>query len=68
MAENQTKELLRIMAWERAKGELYSMLRTYQADRAEFNCLVEVDSAKYDKFLMAFKTFRNNVEDNGLQK
>lgn len=51
------EEIMRQMAWERAKGELNSMLVTYVNDN---------DS--YKKLSEAIKKFIKNVEDNALQE
>ena len=50
---------LRTMAWERAKGELYGMMHTYYT---------ESDGDKFLEFDKAFKIFKTEVEDNGLQE
>ena len=52
-----TIEILRSMAWERAKGELRSMLQTYINDEDRFEALTD-----------AIEDFVKEVEDNGLQE
>lgn len=37
----KTEKILRYMAWERAKGELKSMLQTYVNEQEEFDILKE---------------------------
>jgi hypothetical protein len=49
-----TLEILRYMAWERAKGELNSMLQTYTNDREKFDILKKT-----------VESFIKDVEDNG---
>jgi hypothetical protein len=47
-------EILRYMAWERAKGELRSMLQTYVNDQEKFDILKKT-----------IERFIKDVEDNG---
>lgn len=54
--ESREIRILRTMAWERAKGELRSMLHTYYTND------------NYDKFSLEVKNFIKTVEDNGLQE
>lgn len=49
----QLLQILRAMAWERAKGELMSMLQTHVNDKE-----------KYDILKKAIKDFIRDVEDN----
>lgn len=49
-----TLEILRYMAWERAKGELQSMLHTYISNEDKFNTLADT-----------IENFINDVEQNG---
>ena len=49
-----TIEILRYMAWERAKGELNSMLQTYVNDREKFDILKKT-----------IESFIEDVEGNG---
>ena len=49
-----TKHMLRAMAWERAKGELRSMLVTYEGEKATFDAMDE-----------ALAEFVDTVEENG---
>ena len=49
--------LLRCMAWERAKGELRSMLHTYYES-----------GDRFDRFNEKVKELIDYVEDNGLQE
>ena len=53
---------MRSMAWERAKGELKSMLHTYYSEGAE------VGMAKFKEFDNAVDAFFHMVEDNALQE
>lgn len=48
---------MRSMAWERAKGELRSMLQTYWDEHDKFNAMAE-----------EIILFISKVEDNGLQE
>ncbi|KKL62082.1 hypothetical protein LCGC14_2188800 [marine sediment metagenome] len=54
--ESMDMKIMRRMAWERAKGELQSMLQTYWG------------SDNFEEFDMAVKEFVNKVEDNALQE
>ena len=54
-----TLEILRYMAWQRAKGELRSMLSTYTG-----SC----DDAKIDALREAVEAFIEDVEGNGKHK
>jgi len=58
----QTERFLRIMAWERAKGELRSMLHTYISHGSEKNC----SPGAFEEMDDAVKNFIRHVEDNGL--
>ena len=49
--------MLREQAWERAKGELQSMLHTFYGDRERYTELAE-----------AIRTFIKNIEDEGLDE
>ena len=49
---------MRMMAWERAKGELNSMLPTYQDEN-------EKDD-RFDRFDNALDSFVKEVEESGL--
>jgi adenosylmethionine-8-amino-7-oxononanoate aminotransferase len=49
----QDRQIMRLMAWERAKGELISMLQTYVAEQEQ-----------YDKLNKAINEFIKDVEDN----
>ena len=49
-----TIEILRYMAWERAKGELRSMLHTYINDKDKFDTLTDT-----------IEDFIEDVEQNG---
>ena len=55
-----TARLARNMAWERAKGELKSMLHTFWGDTA-----IE---GQYDKFDAKLEEFVTDIEDNGLHE
>jgi hypothetical protein len=50
------KQILRGMAWERAKGELQSILSTFSAG----------EQKQFDKLSAAIDSFVSDVEDNGL--
>ncbi len=52
----ETRRFLRAMAWERAKGELRSILETYLAD----------DEEKYTAMKQATERYIEIVEDDGL--
>ena len=54
--ERDISNLLRPMAWERAKGELSSMLHTYWNDE------------RHAPFQKLFKEFVDGVEENGLHE
>jgi len=58
----ESKELraLRAMAWERAKGELMSMIHTY------YGC--NLKDTKFDCFKILYDKFVHEVESNGLQE
>lgn len=53
--EPMQNRILRMMAWERAKGEMNAMLSTY------FN-----NYEKWDEFRKAMANFINTVEDKGM--
>jgi len=52
------ENILRQMAWERAKGELTSMLVTYSPD----------DRNEFNEMNAAIHKFVEKVEDNGLHE
>jgi hypothetical protein len=54
--EKDISNVLRPMAWERAKGELSSMLHTYWHDE------------RYEPFLKLVREFVDAVEANGLHE
>jgi hypothetical protein len=56
-AESEIRSTLRMMAWDRAKGELVSLLTTFHGE-----------SDKYDVFDVALYNFVKNVESNGLHE
>ena len=59
--ENETiLKTMRYMAWERAKGELNSMLETYWLPGAELD--------KYNILKKAIDDFVKDVEDNAKQE
>ena len=61
MSETRIIENLRSMAWQRAKGELYSMLETYYPDENQ-------DEAKNFSVLEeCIRDFVSSVEGNELQ-
>jgi len=57
----ETKKILRHMAWERAKGELWAMLQTYYSTR-------NGEDEKYEEMLEAFRAFRDTVEQQCLHE
>lgn len=50
----QDRQIIRLMAWERAKGELNSMLQTFVNEYEQ-----------YSDFKNTLNEFIKNVEDNG---
>ena len=64
MASNDSREIrtMRHMAWERAKGELHSMLTTFQGDG---NPGLSEEFTNLDK---AVQDFITHVEDEGLHE
>jgi len=54
-----TNRLLRCMAWERAKGELRSMLQTF---------VHEDEPGQYENMKMAIDAFVQKVEEEGYQE
>lgn len=52
---SQDRQIIRLMAWERAKGELNSMLQTHLGGEQE----------QYDRLKKAITDFVKDVEDNG---
>ena len=56
MSSDNTENMLRAMAWERAKGELKSILHTYYHD------------PRFEAFDKALEDFIEFVESNGLQE
>jgi len=54
--EMHIKQILRAQAWERAKGEMLSMLYTFYEDT----------NGTFHKLDEAIKRFINEVEENGL--
>jgi hypothetical protein len=65
MMEDRTLRVLRTQAWERAKGELRSMLHTYN-DWDEYGNQI-IDNY-YDQFSIALDKFIQQVEDNDWQE
>ena len=61
MHSDRELRAMRTMAWERAKGELNSMLHTY------YNAYDETDDY-YSQFQQALNEFVHQVEDNGWQE
>ena len=53
--DSQDRAILRLMAWERAKGELKSILQTYAGEY--------VDVKKFKKFKKTIETFIKNIEE-----
>jgi len=64
MSNSMTQRMLRTMAWERAKGELQSMLGTYMWHGPDDNSTCEQFNGMDD----AIKKFIAEVEDNGFQE
>ena len=54
--EKDISNVLRPMAWERAKGELNSMLHTYWHDE------------RFEPFSKLLEEFIKNVQENGLHE
>lgn len=50
----QDRQIIRLMAWERAKGELNSMLQTHVGEQEQ-----------YDNLKQAIRDFIKDIEDNG---
>lgn len=57
ISNKEIVEILRNQAWQRAKGELNSMLHTFYGSREKFELLNN-----------AIQDFIQTVEDNGLQE
>ncbi|NID15366.1 hypothetical protein [Luteibacter yeojuensis] len=55
ISNEELADTLRVMAWERAKGELQSTLRTFYGRREQFEALSQ-----------AIDSFVKQVEDEGL--
>ena len=51
MSDKRNRTVLRLMAWERAKGELRSMLHTFYDEQEEF----EVHRSKINDFISAIE-------------
>lgn len=51
---SQDRQIIRLMAWERAKGELNSMLQTHVSEQKQ-----------YSRLKKAIKEFIKDVEYNG---
>ena len=64
MTDERMIRALRAMAWERAKGELGSMLHTYYAHDKHG----KPQPCYFDQFKRALKSFVKQVEDNGWQE
>jgi len=61
MQDERILHNLRTMAWERAKGELYSMLHTFWEHIGE-------EHEKYLELSSSINRFITSVEDNGLHE
>lgn len=59
MSESRQLKAIRSMAWERAKGEMRSMLHTYYS---------EFDGDKFERFRVAMDEFVSLVEFNVLEE
>lgn len=57
MSDHRMIHVVRAMAWQRAKGEMASMLETYYGDQ---------DGDKYERFKEALDSFVKHVQDEGL--
>jgi hypothetical protein len=57
MAEQQVLKILRYMAWERALGELNSMLQSYVGNEEKFHKMKE-----------EIEKFKNNIIQNGIHE
>ena len=64
MSESREMRALRAMAWERAKGELRSMLHTYY----EYDERGQRIGSYFEQYSQALKAFIKKVEDNGWQE
>lgn len=53
--------MMRNQAWERAKGELKSILWTFHGKKDSF-------SGQFDKFEALLEDFVNKIEENGLHE
>lgn len=53
---SQDRQIIRLMAWERAKGELKSMLQTH---------VFVGEQEQYDRLKQTITDFIKDVEDNG---
>lgn len=58
-ADNRVLSAMRAMAWERAKGEIKSMLNTYYCQE---------DGNKFAEMEREFEAFVSAVENNALQE
>lgn len=63
MIESRELKAMRNMAWERAKGELFSMLITYYSSSTSYP-----EDTNYEPMKKAINLFIKKVEDNGLQE
>lgn len=57
MSDSRILHAMRAMAWQRAKGEMASIMETYYADQ---------DDDKYERFKESFEAFVKHVQDEGL--
>lgn len=64
MASNDSREVrtMRHMAWERAKGELHSMIASFWGDGTPGGC------DEFKKLKKTVDNFITDVEDNGLHE
>lgn len=62
MNDETSVRIMRTQAWERAKGELRSMLCTYHSAR------IPSDEGKFEAMDEAIEAFVKQVEDEGLQE
>ena len=56
--DTQDRAILRLMAWERVKGELKSILQTYAGEYVDVKKF-----KKFKKFKKTIETFIKNIEE-----
>lgn len=60
--ESRELKALRSMAWERAKGELFSMYHTFYGET------LPKGESRFDRFSKEVEVFVKRVEDHGLEE